>query len=135
MTPFELKPTDLTRNHPFMHFRYTKTNHRSLQSSLHAPSSSKAVSIYARRQSSYRQYTCFKKCSRMYLIWLQGLLISLMSQSTDVARFIKTVTIWMNLGLQSSKKNMSESSPLLKSVLFISSNAGLTGFVDMGGNA
>lgn len=57
------------------------------------------------------------------------------TQSTDVARFIKTVTIWMNLGLQSSKKNTSESSPLLKSVLFISSNAGLTGFVDMGGNA
>lgn len=57
------------------------------------------------------------------------------TQSTDVDRFIKTVTIWMNLGLQSSKKNMSESSPLLKSVLFISSNAGLTGFVDMGGNA
>ncbi|KAH9796706.1 Dynein light chain [Citrus sinensis] len=28
------------------------------------------------------------------------------TQSTDVARFIKTVTIWMNLGLQSSKKNM-----------------------------
>lgn len=35
------------------------------------------------------------------------------TESTDIARFIKMVTTRMNLGVQSSKKNMSESSPLL----------------------
>lgn len=41
------------------------------------------------------------------------------TESADIARFIKKVTIWMNLGVQSSRKNMSESSPLLMLCNFV----------------